>query len=107
MIKKRVRNDGIYILKEDFKKFNEKLIQGFIPYRGRFSQLAEKIRYNAPSYLIDKLKKLDEEKLKINARYLNINLNKKKEKDEDYALEDFQFYLENKFIPQNLDVKQK
>ena len=63
MIRKRVRNDNIYVLKEDYKKFNEKLNRGFLSYKGRFSQLAEKIRYNAPSYLVDKLKKLDEDKL--------------------------------------------
>ena len=104
MIKKRVRNDNIYILKEDFKKFNEKLNNGFLSHKGRFSQLAEKIRYNAPSYLVDKLKKLDEEKIKAKARYFNINLNKKKDADIDYALEDFDYYLENKFVP-NIDIK--
>lgn len=105
MIKKRVRNDNIYILKEDFKKINEKLNKGFLSHKGRFSQLAEKIRYNAPSYLVDKLKKLDEEKIKAKARYFNINLNKKKDADIDYALEDFDYYLENKFVP-NIDAKE-
>ena len=104
MIKKRVRNDNIYILKEDFKKFNEKLNKGFLSHKGRFSLLAEKIRYNAPSYLVDKLRKLDEDKLKAKAKYFNINLNKKRNADIDYALDDFDFYLENKFIP-NLDDK--
>ena len=56
MIRKRVRSDNIYILKEEFKKFNEKLNKGFISHKGRFTQLAEKIRYNALSFLIDKLK---------------------------------------------------
>ena len=103
MIRKRVRNDNIYVLKEDYKKFNEKLNRGYLSYKGRFSQLAEKIRYNAPSYLIDKLKKLDEDKLKIKARYFKINLNKKKNNDEDYAIEDFDYYCENKFVP-NSDI---
>ena len=102
MIRKRVRSDNIYILKEDYKKFNEKLNKGFLSHKGRFSQLAEKIRYNAPSYLVNKLKKLDEDKLKAKAKYFNININKRKNKDADYAIEDFDFYLENKFIP-NID----
>ena len=104
MIRKRVRNDNIFILKEDFKKLNERLNKGFLSHKGRYSQLAEKIRYNAPSYLINKLKKLDEEKIKSKARYFNINLNKKKDNDIDYAIEDFDYYLENKFIP-NMDIK--
>ena len=102
MIRKRVRSDNIYILKEDYKKFNEKLNKGFLSHKGRFSQLAEKIRYNAPSYLVNKLKKLDEDKLKAKAKYFNININKRKNNDVDYAIEDFDFYLENKFIP-NID----
>ena len=43
-------------MKEEFQKFNEKLNKGFISHKGRFTQLAEKIRYNALSFLIDKLK---------------------------------------------------
>ena len=105
MIRKRVRNDNIFILKEDFKKLNERLNKGFLSHKGRYSKLAEKIRYNAPSYLINKLQKLDEEKIKSKAKYFNINLNKKKDNDIDYALEDFDYYLENKFIP-NMDIKQ-
>ena len=104
MIRKRVRNDNIYILKEDFKKFNEKLEKGFLSYKGRFTQLAEKIRYNAPSYLVDKLKKLDEDKLKAKARYFKIKLNKKKDNDIEFVLDDFNFYMDNKFIP-NEDIK--
>lgn len=100
MMKKRVGNDNIYYLKQDYKKFNEKIDRGFLAYKGRFSKLADKIRNNAPSYLIDKLQKLDKDKLKMKAKYFKINLNNQnKNNDKNNGLDDFEYYLENKYIP--------
>lgn len=98
MLNKRVGSNSIFYLQQDYKKFNEKNGKGFHRYKGRYTKLSERIRNNAPSYLIDKLRKLDSDKLKAKAKYFNIK-NKKKDLDVEYAINDFDYYLENKFVP--------
>ena len=96
MLKKRIRPTSLFSLKQDFKRFNEKVLRGFESHRGRYTILADKIRDFAPIFLINKLYKLDDEKIKENAKYLNADLNKKEEND---AYDEFEYYLKNKFEP--------
>lgn len=105
MLKKRVGSNNIFYLIQNYKKFNEKIGIRFHKYKGRYTKLADKIRNNAPSYLIDKLRKLDQDKLRENAKFLKINLNNKKDNDVDYAYEDYDYYFKNKFVPNPDDIK--
>ena len=98
MLNKRVGSNLIFYLQQDYKKFNEKNGKGFHRYKGRYTKLSERIRNNAPSYLIDKLRKLDLDKLKAKAKYFKIK-NKQNDLDVEYAINDFDYYLENKFVP--------
>ena len=98
MLNKRVGSNSIFYLQQDYKKFNEKNVKGFHRYKGRYTKLSERIRNNAPSYLIDRLRELDLDKLKAKAKYFKIK-NKQKDLDVEYALHDFSYYLENKFVP--------
>ena len=83
MIKKRCTNDSIIFLRKKFEKFNDemKYFKRNFKYKGRYTQLADKIRKNAPSYLINRLKQLDEENLISKAKYLNVDLSNNPEQD--------------------------
>ena len=83
MIKKRCTNDSIIFLRKKFEKFNVemKYFKRNFKYKGRYTQLADKIRKNAPSYLINRLKQLDEENLISKAKYLNVDLSNNPEQD--------------------------
>jgi len=101
MVKKRINQNSLFYLKQNFKKFNEKLLRGYEVHKGRYTKLADKIRNCAPIYLVNKLKKLDDEKIRERAKYFGVNLNKKKEID---TFDQFEYYIKNKFIP-NIDLK--
>ena len=101
MVKKRINQNSLFYLKQNFKKFNEKLLRGYEVHKGRYTKLADKIRNCAPIYLVNKLKKLDDEKIRERAKYFGVNLNKKKERD---TFDQFEYYIKNKFIP-NIDLK--
>jgi len=83
MIKKRCTNDSIIFLRKKFEKFNDemKYFKRNFKYKGRYTQLADKIRKNAPSYLINRLKQLDKENLILKAKYLNVDLSNNPEQD--------------------------
>ena len=68
MMSKKLDRDRLYCLQQDFQKFNEILDRGCVSPKGRFSNLADKISNHAPLYLINKLKKLDQENLKVKAK---------------------------------------
>ena len=78
MIKKRCDNDSIIYLKKKYEKFNEEVrnYKRNFKYKGRYTKLADKIRKNAPSYLINRLKQLDEENLISKAKYFHVDLSK-------------------------------
>ena len=78
MVKKRIRKNSLYELKKNFKKFNEKVLNGYEPHKGRYTKLAEKLKESAPIYLIDRLKQLDNDKIIEKAKILKVKLNKKK-----------------------------
>lgn len=96
MLKKRIPSNSLFCLRQNFKRFNEKYLKGFIPHKGRYTNLAEKIRDSAPIFLINKLQKLDTEKIKERAKYLKVRENNHKKVD---PFDEFGFYLENKFLP--------
>ena len=84
MIKKRCTNDTIIYLKKQYEKFNDEMKshkRNYI-YKGRYTKLADKIRKNAPSYLINRLKQLDEENLISKAKYFHVDLSKNQDKNE-------------------------
>ena len=84
MIKKRCTNDTIIYLKKQYEKFNDEMNsykRNFIN-KGRYTKLADKIRKNAPSYLINRLKQLDEENLISKAKYFHVDLSKNQDKNE-------------------------
>ena len=93
MLKKRIGPTSLFSLKQNFKKFNEKILRGFESHKGRYSKLADKIRDFAPIHLINKLHELDNEKIKEKAKFLKANINKNKG-DETY--DEFENYLQNK-----------
>ena len=99
MVKKRIDHDSLFFLKQNFKSFNEKLFRGYEIHKGRYTKLADKIRNFAPIYLINKLRQLDDEKIKEKAKYFRVRLKKPKEVDTFY---EFEYYIKNKFVP-NLD----
>ena len=45
-------------------------------HKGRYTQLADKIRKNAPNYLLNRLKKLDQENLISKAKYFHVDVTK-------------------------------
>ena len=76
MIKKTCANESIIVLKKNYEKFNEdlKYYKKNMKYRGRYTKLADKIRKNAPSFLIQRLEQLDEENLISKAKYFNVDI---------------------------------
>ena len=76
MIKKSCTNDSIIFLRKKFEKFNDdiKFLKRNFKYKGRYTKLADKVRKYVPSYLIERLKQLDEENLIEKAKYLNVDL---------------------------------
>ena len=62
LLSKRISLKNLYDLQKEFIVFNEKNF-GFVGPKGRFTNMAEKIKYNIPFYLYEKIRKLDEDKL--------------------------------------------
>ena len=94
LLSKRISLKNLYGLQKEFIVFNEKNF-GLIGPKGRFTNMAEKIKYNIPFYLYEKIRKLDTDKLisrynyykRINERISNnikkkYELKKKKKKNE-------------------------
>ena len=63
LLSKHVSEKNFNEMQNRYININQKLFGlGFAP-RGRFTNLAEKIKFNVPSFLYEKIKKLDQEKL--------------------------------------------
>ena len=85
LLYKRISLKNLYDLQKEFIVFNEKNF-GFVGPKGRFTNMAEKIKYNIPFYLYEKIRQLDTDKLisrynyykRVNERISN-NIRKKYE----------------------------
>ena len=70
ILDKRVSQKNLINLQEDFRELNKKIFNVFEP-KGRFTFLAEKLRYSLPSFLIEKLKQLDKDSIISRMNYYN------------------------------------
>ena len=70
ILEKRISQKGLIDLQDDYRELNKKLFSVFEP-KGRFTFLAEKLRYNLPSFLIEKMKKLDQDSITNRMNYYN------------------------------------
>ena len=106
LIRNRVGNNNLFSLGQNYKEFNEKLNKKIKP-KGRFTNLADKLRNNAPSYLINRLKQLDRDKLIARAKYLNssINFDENKKFKKVNIFREFNLYMKNKNKKNNKDKK--
>jgi len=101
LLSNRISEKNLHEFQKQFVLFNEKNF-GMTGPKGRFTNMAEKIKYNIPLYLYEKIKQLDTDKLisrynyykKINENIRNKfrkkyeNKKKKKKKNEDTTKED-------------------
>ena len=103
-LENRVDSINLNSLGQNYREFNDKINKRFSP-KGRFTNLANKIRNHAPIYLINKLRDLDKNKLIKRAKYLksNIDIDKKPENKKENYFEEFEMYLENKNIKENIE----
>ena len=97
LLNKRVDDNNLNTLGKNYRDFNENMNKKIIP-KGRFTNLADKIRNNAPFFLIKRLEEMDKEKLIARAKFLksNIDFNKKKENSNENIFKEFDFYMEKK-----------
>ena len=79
LLEKRVSQKNLIDLQEDYRELNKKLYDVFEP-KGRFTHLAEKLRYNLPSFLIEKMKQLDKDSILSRMKYYNQFKHFKKDK---------------------------
>ena len=100
LLSKRISEKNLHDLQKKFVSFNEKNF-GMVGPKGRFTNMAEKIKYNIPLYLYEKIKQLDIDKLiskynyyqKINQnlrkrfkkKYENKNYKKKRDVNADFS----------------------
>ena len=98
LLQKRVDDDNLNSLGKNYRDFNENVNKKIIP-KGRFANLADKIRNNAPFFLIKRLEEMDKEKLIARAKFLksNIDFNKKKENSKENIFKEFDLYMEKKY----------
>jgi len=98
LLQKRVDDDNLNSLGKNYRDFNENVNKKIIP-KGRFANLADKIRNNAPFFLIKRLEEMDKEKLIARAKFLksNIDFNKKKENSKENIFKEFDLYIEKKY----------
>ena len=59
ILSNRIDDKGINDLEKKFICFNERNL-GYVGPKGRFTNMAEKIKYNIPAYLYEKISKMDE-----------------------------------------------
>ena len=57
-------------MQNEYVSLNKKIF-GVLEPKGRFTILADKLRYNLPLYLIQKLKKLDKDSILSRMKYYN------------------------------------
>ena len=77
LMDQRISQKYLLDLQNDYRALNKKL-NGIIEPKGRFTILAEKLRYNLPSYLLEKMKQLDKETINSKMKYYNQFKNFKK-----------------------------
>ncbi len=70
LLEKRVSQKHLIDLQDDYRELNKKLFDVFEP-KGRFTFLAEKLRYNLPSFLLEKMKQLDKDSIISRMNYYN------------------------------------
>jgi len=70
ILEKRVSQKNLIDLQDDYRDLNKKLFNVFEP-KGRYTFLAEKLRYNLPSFLLEKMKKLDQDSIINRMNYYN------------------------------------
>ena len=70
LLEKRVSQKYLIDLQDDYRELNKKLFDVFEP-KGRFTFLAEKLRYNLPSFLLEKMKQLDKDSIISRMKYYN------------------------------------
>ena len=70
ILEKRISHKNLVNLQDDYRELNKKLYNVFEP-KGRFTFLAEKLRYNLPSFLIEKLRQLDKDSIISRMNYYN------------------------------------
>ena len=106
LLSKRVSDNNLNDLQKNFVSFNEKNF-GMVGPKGRFTNMAEKIKYNIPSYLYEKIKQLDIDKLISRYNYYknsydNIKkkfsiVKKKKNKSKDLSKENIKNQFNNSY----------
>ena len=109
LLSKRVSDNNLNDLQKNFVSFNEKNF-GMVGPKGRFTNMAEKIKYNIPSYLYEKIRQLDTDKLISRYNYYknsydNIkkkfalikNKKNKKNKNKDLSKENIQKQINNSY----------
>ena len=97
LVKNRIGNYNLFSLGQNYREFNDKMNKKIKP-KGRFTNLADKLRNNAPSFLINRLKQMDVDKLIARAKFLNCNISmdeNKKFKNEN-IFKEFNLYMKNK-----------
>ena len=85
LLSNRISEKNLHELQKNFVIFNEKNF-GLTGPKGRFTNMAEKIKYNIPLYLYEKIKQLDTDKLISRYNYykrINENIKKKFKKKYD------------------------
>jgi hypothetical protein len=70
LMDQRVSQKNLIDLQNDYKALNRKLY-GLIEPKGRFTILAEKLRFNLPLYLLERFKQLDKESVLSRMRFYN------------------------------------
>lgn len=70
LMDERVSQKYLFDLQNDYRALNKKL-NGIIEPKGRFTILAEKLRYNLPLYLLEKMKQLDKQSILSRVKYYN------------------------------------
>jgi hypothetical protein len=70
LLEKRVSQKNLLDLQDDYRELNKKLFNFFEP-KGRYTFLAEKLRYNLPSFLLEKMKQLDRDSIISRMNYYN------------------------------------
>ena len=70
LMDQRVSQKNLIDLQNDYKALNRKLY-GIIEPKGRYTILAEKLRFNLPLYLLERFKQLDKDSVLSRMRYYN------------------------------------
>ena len=68
LMNQRISQKYLLDLQNDYRSLNKKL-NGVVEPKGRFTILADKLKYNLPLYLLEKLKQLDKDTILSRMRY--------------------------------------